>query len=148
MSSLLLSLKGHRLFNKTLLPPELHVYDDLLEYRKRYILFLKEMTISYNQITQVTLNKGLFFSSLEIVTNGTDNIEIYYLQKKQAARAKKIIDQKIYTSHAKHHDEASTIRASETKVEKSLSRLKELLVQGSISEREYKKRKESILNKF
>jgi len=149
MSNLLLHLSGSKLFNLTVFPPQLYIHDDLLIYRRQYFTYLKEVTISYNQISQITLNKGIFFANVEIVTTGTDDIKIRYLGKSIASRAKKIIDQKIYHSHAKHHESNEIGNSDATlNVERSLSRLKELLVHKSISEREYNKRKKELLSEL
>lgn len=146
MSTLLLHLHGNKLLNKTLLPPQLFIYDELIIFRKRYILSQKEVTISYNQISQITMNRGIFFASLDIMTSGTDDVVIRFLNKHLAAKAKKIIDQKIYYSHAKHHDDAEKSKATPTHVEKSLTRLKELLHQGTITDREYKEKRKKVLS--
>lgn len=146
MSNLLLHLSGNKTLNRTVFPPNLYIYDDLLLYKKRKLLSIKEITISYNQISQVTLNKGIFFASLEIVTTGTDDLVIKYISKKDAVHAKKIIDQKIYHSHAKHHEESYEQKAAPIKVEKSIARLQELLQRGNINQSEFEKRKKELLN--
>jgi hypothetical protein len=143
-----LHLQGSMMYNQTIFPPQLYVYDDLLLYKKRHIFWVREVTISYNQIAQVTLNKGILFSSLQIMTTGTDDIILKYLQNTDANKAKKIIDQKIFYSHAKHHDEASTIKATPTHIEKSLERLKELVARGSMSKREYETRRKELLKRI
>ena len=54
---------------------------------------------------------------------------------------KKIIDQKIYRSHAKHHEDFKDKNASQENLEKSVARFHELFVQGHISKKEYNKKK-------
>ncbi len=146
MSTLLLHLSGNKTFNRTVFPPHLYVYDDLLLYKKRRLFSLKEITISYNQISQITLNRGIFFARLDIVTTGTEDIFIKFVSKKAASQAKKIIDQKIYRSHAKHHEDFKDKKASQENLEKSIARLHELFVQGHISKKEYNKKKNTLLN--
>ena len=149
MSILLLHLVGNRILNRTIFPPNLYIHDDLLIYKKRTLISSKEITISYNQISQITLQKGVFFATLEMITTGTDDILINFLPKGIAAKAKKIIDQKIYHSHAKHNNhqpnETSTSIAG---YEKALNRLKELLQKGQISEKEYNTKKLKYLNEI
>ena len=94
MATLLLQLSGNKTLNRTIFPAHLFIYDDLLIYKKRKLFSIKEITISYGQISQVTLNKGIFFASLEVVTTGTDDFLIRFVPKKIALQAKKIIDQK------------------------------------------------------
>lgn len=146
MSTLLLHLSGNKSFNRTIFPPQLYIYDDLLLYKKRKLFSSKEITISYNQISQITLNLGIFFARLDIVTTGTEDIFIKFVNKKVAAQAKKIIDQKIYRSHAKHHEDSKNINASQENLEKSIGRLHELFAQGHISEKEYNKKRNALLS--
>jgi hypothetical protein len=146
MSTLLLHLSGNKTFNRTIFPPQLYIYDDLLLYKKRKLFSSKEITISYNQISQITLSKGIFFARLDVVTTGTEDIFIKFVDKKTAAQAKKIIDQKIYRSHAKHHEDIKGKSSSELNMEKSLSRLYELFIQGHMSEKDYKKKKDALLS--
>ena len=145
MATLLLQLSGNKTLNRTIFPAHLFIYNDLLIYKKRKLFLIKEITISYGQISQVTLNKGIFFASLEVVTTGTDDFLIRFVPKKIALQAKKIIDQKIYQSHSKHHDEPSQEKSTPTKVEKSLTRLHELVQKGQISQKEYNLKKEQLI---
>jgi len=89
MSTLLLKLEGNRTFNGTIFPPALYIYDDLLIYRKRRWFRVKEITISYNQIAQVILDKGIVFASIELETPSTEFITIRYLGRNKATLAKK-----------------------------------------------------------
>jgi hypothetical protein len=146
MSTLLLHLSGNKSLNRTIFPSELYIYDDLILYKKRRLFSSKEVTISYNQISQVTLSKGIFFARLDVVTTGTEDMFVNFVNKKSAAQAKKIIDQKIYHSHAKHHDDVKGKRSPEAAIEKALSRLQELLQRGHISEKDYNKKRNALLN--
>ena len=145
MPTLLVRLKGSKLFNKTPFPPYLYVYDDLVIYRKRNLIHVWETTISYNQIANVALTKSPLFAKIEIITTGTDDIMVKYVSKKDAMYAKKIIDQKIFHSHAKHRPGEDTAAEEVRSYEKSLNRLWELLQRGRISRREYNKRKSKLL---
>lgn len=147
MSILLLELTGNPTCNRTVWPPHLSVYDDLLIYKKRSWFIVREITISYNQIARVTLTKGIFFATLEIETTGTDNIRIKFILKGKASQAKSIIDQKIYRSHAKHAPAPDKESGEVVSYEKSLSRLKELLNKERISQREFNKKKDELLKK-
>ena len=144
MSTLLVTLKGNRLFNRTLFSPRLYVHDDLLIYKKRKWFMVREMTISYNQVARLTLAKGIFFAHINIITTGADEMEIKFVSKKDAAQAKSIVDQKIYHAHAKHNI-AKGGGEDIGSFEKTMNRLKELLTKGKISEREYEKKKRGLL---
>lgn len=148
MSTLLLHISGSKLFNFTIFPPQLYIHDDLLLYKKLNILSSREITISYNQISQITLNLGILFASLDIVTTGTDDIAIKFLKKSAASKAKKIIDQKIYHSHAKHHEVDAEEKQSSTRIEKSIARLEELLAHGTINKREYEHKKNQLMKEL
>jgi len=132
-------------FNRTPWPPYLFVYDDLLIYKKRRFFVVREMTISYNQISQIILTRGIFFSHMDIVTTGDEHIVVRFLSKNLAKHAKSIIDQKIYHAHAKHQPNTTPVNNTANNFEKSLSRLKELLVKEVITEREFNKRRNELL---
>jgi len=148
MSILLLELRGHWTLNRTIWPPHLFIYDDLLTYRKRRWFIVKEITISYNQIAQATLHSGILFSHLEIVTTGTDDIIIRYISTKLGKKAKKILDQKLYHAHAKLHPEVELDQSKMNVYEKGLNRYKELLNRGKITKKEYERKKKDLLKKI
>lgn len=141
MSNLLLHLVGNMSLNRTIFPPHLYIYDDLLIYKKRYLLKSKEITISYNQISQVNLIKGVIFAELDVVTTGDESLVVRFITKTSASQAKKIIDQKIYHAHAKHRPEDTKILGEVKSFEKTISRLKELLNKGIISQKEFEKKR-------
>jgi hypothetical protein len=148
MSTLLLHLCGNMTFNRTIFPPQFLIYDDILIYKKRKLFGVREMTISYNQISQVTLYKNLFFGHLEINTAGTGDIIVRFLPKAMATKAKRIIDNKVYHSHAKHQGSTQSDTAQVQRYEKSVSRLKELKEKGQINEREFSKKKKEFLTQL
>lgn len=148
MSNLLLTLKGIKSLNRTIWPPYLHVYDDLLIYKKRKWFVLREVTISYNQIAGVEVSQGLLFASIEVITTGIENIKLRFISKKKAKYAKKIIDQKIYHSHAKHQTAPTGGSNTTNQYERGLNRLKEMLAKGMIDQKEFEKRKNEMLKKI
>jgi hypothetical protein len=150
MSILLLELAGHRELNHTPWPPRLYVYDDLLIYRKRRFFKVKEVTVSYSHIVRVDLLRGLLFASLEIVTSADENVLIKYVPKAEAVKAKKIIDQKIYSALAKHRTDEREIKdpSHPKNFENALMRLKELYAKGKISEKEFKQKRADLLRKL
>lgn len=145
MSTLLIELKGSPEFNRTIWPPHLFVYDDLLIYKKRSWFKVREITISYNQIARVTLTRGILFSGIELETTGADKIVVRFVSKGKSAYAKTIIDQKIYRSHAKHNVAPDKNESEVNSYEKSVQRLKELLNSGRISEKEFEQRRKELL---
>ena len=146
MSTLLIHLKGNKSFNRTIFPPRLYIYDDLLIYKKRYLFQTREITISYNQISQVNLIRGVLFAEVNIITTGDESLRVRYVSKSLATQAKRIIDQKIYHAHAKHRPEDTKASGEINSYEKSLARLKELLNKGMISNHEYEQKKRHLLD--
>ena len=145
MSNLLIELKGNNFINKTIFPHRLYFYDDILLYKKKHFLRSKEVTIAYSHIVQVDLDKGIFFSTLKIINTGVETIVLMGLNKKKAAMAKKLIDQKIYMEHAKHSPDHGNIDNDLLKYEKGINRLKELWIRGKITEKEYNSKKSTLL---
>lgn len=148
MGTLLLKLQGNRLFNLTFFAPFFFIFDDLMMYRRRNWLIVKEITLSYNQIARVDLTIGILFSHLDIITTARDDISIRFVNKKVAKKAKRIIDRKIHHAHTKHKFEEIKKHTDVHKYERTLSRLKELHRKGKISKKEYDKKKRELLKKF
>ena len=148
MSTLLIELKGSPELNRTIWPPRIFVYDDLIIYKKRNWYKLREITISYHQIARVTLTRGLFFSHLELETTGDDKIVVKYISKSKGKYAKTIIDQKIYKSHAKHASLPDKNEDEVSAYEKSVNRLNELLNTGRINKKEFESKRKELLKDF
>lgn len=145
MSTLLIELIGSREFNRTVWPPHVLVYDDLVIYKKRNWFKHREITISYNQIARVTLTRGIFFSHLELETTGADKIIVKFISRSKGKYAKTIIDQKIFRSHAKHATAPDRSEDEVLSYEKSINRLNELLITGRINQREFESKRKDLL---
>lgn len=150
MSNLLLKVKMNRIRAHTIFPQSLSIFEDVITFRKRKWFSVDEMTITYNHIAQSNLQQGVFFSTIEITTSGggSENPSIRCVLNKDAKKAQKIIEQKIYRAHATNHDKEEFKAEKETevlKMEKSLSRLKELLLKGKISEKEFEKKRKAAM---
>lgn len=146
MATLLHSIKSIRLYSREFHPTTLNIYDEYMVYIKRGLIRRNEATISYNHVSQVYLRKGFLTASIEIInTGGVENILISYLDKSQARKAKQIIDQKIYHSHAKVSNMPQTGHHQTPDFEKKLARLKELKLRGAISEREFEQKRKEML---
>jgi hypothetical protein len=146
--NLLLHLSGNLTLNRTLFPPHLYVYDDILVYKRRSFLKSKEITVAYSHITQVMLLKGIFFAGLDVITAGIEHINIRFVNKMLAEKAKKIIDQKIYTAHAKHKTPESEGKNPLGTLEKSIARYKELLEKGVITQKQFDQKTTEVLKGF
>jgi hypothetical protein len=131
--------------NRTMWPPFLYIYDDLLIYRKRNWFRVREATISYNQVSGVETTHGIFFAKIEIYSTGIENIIIKFVYKNEAKQAKRIIDQKIFHSHAKHQTTPAANIDSTKNYEHGVNRLKELLAKRMITEKEFEARRKDLL---
>lgn len=140
-------LHGNRELNHTPWPPYLYVYDDLLVYRKRKFFRLKEVTMAYSHIVRIDLERGLFFATLNIFTHAHEHITVKFIGKKDAIKAKKIIDQKIYSA-SKHKGEEEKVSSISLDYERSLGRLNELLNRGKLTKKEYSRKKADLLKKL
>lgn len=150
MATLLLKLSGSKTFNRTFFAPHLFVYNDMLLYRKRSFFKVNEITIAYSHIAEVNLLKGIFFARIEINTTAQKPIIIKYANKEQSVRAKKIIDQKIYSAHAKHkpENEPANVQNEVHGMEKSLNRLTELHNRGKINNKEHDSMRKKLLEQM
>ncbi len=145
-----MTLVGNKYVNHTMFKPHLYIYDDLMIYkRRRKLIYQDEITINYNHIVNVYVHKGLVFSKFEIVMAGAHKpVTIKGIWNKQARKAKNFMDKKIYQVHNKQElfDKPRAHSAKQIdNFEMSLNRLKELLNQGRISQKEYNKKKKDLL---
>lgn len=148
MSTLLLHVKGSRMYNFTLFRPHLYIYDNHLTYRKRHIFTHDEFSITYNHISQVDLVKFIYlYSHIEIVTTAPRYINVRWIPRKQAKKAKELIDHKVFLAHKRYHTQAHEKNIMIEDFELSMRRLNELLTTGRISKREFEKRKKDLLKK-
>ena len=146
MPNLLLVVRSMRAFTGEIHPTSLYIYDDYMVFVKRGIIRKREATISYNHVSQVYLIRGYFASTLEIInTGGVENIVIKFLPIKHAIKAKKIIDQKVFHTHHKISGKHQDLDQGVPDFEKRLARLKELKLKGTISGREFERRRKEML---
>ncbi len=146
MSNLLLKVKSLRIFTGEIHPTTLCIYDDYMVYIKRGIIRRNEATISYNHVSQVYLRKGYLTASLEVInTGGVENIEVKFLNKREAERAKRIIDQKVFQTHAKLGSKNTDLTKQVPDIERGLARLNELKNKNTITKGEFEKRKKEML---
>ena len=153
MPTLLVKLQGNRSFNRTLYPPRLYVYDNKLVYRKGHLIKVREFSIPYNQISQLNIINGIFFSEIVIWTTGVEFIKIRYVSKSKTKLAKKIIDQKMYDLHygdKNKREDPEMIHYTKmvNAYESGLSRLNELLNSHKITKKEFNKKRNALLKRL
>ncbi|MFZ5425101.1 MAG: hypothetical protein ACOZAO_04850 [Patescibacteria group bacterium] len=113
---------------------------------------MHEVTMTYNHITQVNIDTGIVFAHMELISSSSSaNIQIRYLFKKPALKAKAIIEKKIHLAHNKEHMSIFNNKNLGSKIaglEMSLDRLQELLHRGKINKKEYNKRRDKLVKKI
>ena len=149
MANLLCEIGTYRIRAHTIWKTRLYVYEDHVVYKKRFWFTTDEITVTYNHIAQANTQKGVFFTKLTLINSGgAENIEIKYVLNHQAIKAKKIIDQKIHqayiTSSPKGEFQHKKTEVIDT-FERGLGRLKELLARGSITQKEFEKKRKQML---
>ena len=135
-----------RIYTGELHPTALYIYDEYMVYVKRGIIKRNEATISYNHVSQVYFRKGYIASSIEVInTGGVENIIIPWVNTAEAQKAKKIIDQKVFHTHARVSGKEKSLGVGSPDFERRLARLKELVARGQMSKKEFDKRREEML---
>ncbi len=154
MATLLLKVQGNRSLNRTIFEPSLNIYDSKLVHRKRGLFKINETSIPYNHIAEVNVIQGIFFGEITIFTTSKKEINIRWVPKSKARKAKEIIDHKVYEFHHKkpNPSDISPITSLNTNsvnnYEKSIARLDELLGQNKITKHEYAQRRKELLKKI
>jgi len=144
MSKLLLKVKADALRSIELIPAILEIYDDKIIFRDKGLLSRKESTISYKQVSQVSINKGLIHSTLEVInTGGYKNIKLEHIGNKLALEAKELIENFVHIVHTSDFS-----LASNNDPLKKLEELKILLEKGFINEKEFNAKRKEILSRI
>ncbi|MEK7595331.1 MAG: PH domain-containing protein [Patescibacteria group bacterium] len=159
MPNLLHKVSSIRIFTGEIHPTTLYIHEEYMVYVKRGIIKRNEATISYNHVSQVYLRNGYFFSSIEVInTGGVENIEVKWLPKKEAEKAKRLIDHKVFHTHSNlKPNQIGSITSlvgnpnelrnknGSADFEKKVARLKELKLKGVISQREFEKQRKEMI---
>jgi hypothetical protein len=152
MSNLIYEILTNKVRAGTIFDTSLKIYEDFIVIRSRSWFTVNEYTITYKHIVRAHLITGIMFATLQIMdSSGNDNATINHVWIKEATKAKKIIDQKINLTHSTESAKAnaeSRVIANINNFEKSLLRLRELVTKGKISEKEYEKRRKSLLHEI
>ena len=144
MSKLLLKVKADALRSIELIPAILEIYDDKIIFRDKGLLSRKESTISYKQVSQVSINKGLIHSTLEVInTGGYKNIKLEHIGNKLDLEAKELIENFVHIVHTSDFS-----LASNNDPLKKLEELKILLEKGFINEKEFNAKRKEILSRI
>ncbi|MBI2414539.1 hypothetical protein HYV31_01690 [candidate division WWE3 bacterium] len=149
MSNLIYEIKTNKIRAGAIFDTILRIHEDFIVLWSRHWFTVNEYTITYKHIVRAHLIKRIFFSNLQIMdSTGNENAIIKHVWNSDAIKAKKLIDQKInlvHSSEMNRKELESRGVAEIDNLEKSLGRLKELVAKGRLSEKEYEKRKKTML---
>ena len=151
MTSFIYQVNTNLLRACTIFPKSLKIYTDYVIFRNRHWFSVEEITVATSNIIQVHLKKGILFSALMIMnSSGSDVAEIKHVWNPRAVKAKQILDQKLYQIHTAVFDRKEFENAPHEQLdnfEKTLSRLKELVQRGKITQKEFEQRRQGMLKK-
>ena len=138
-NKILMIIKGSKILSNTwkqeLQIKEDGVYGETLVVGKRV-----KMHLSYENIAQVNLRRGILSADIEIINKGgSGNLVVKALKKKEAETAKKLIDKKRTEIQSNNSSQNSNSVADEIK------KLAELKEQKIITEEEFQIKKKQIL---
>ncbi|MEX2437690.1 MAG: SHOCT domain-containing protein [Candidatus Babeliales bacterium] len=134
-----MTIKGSKLLSNTW-KQELQILEDevcgeVLRVGKR-----NKMHLSYENIAQVNISRGVLTADIEIINKGgSGNLIIKSVNKSEAEKAKALIDQKKLNVRSEAQSQPTTSSADEIK------KFAELRDQKIISEEEFENKKKSIL---
>ena len=139
----LLTLRQSRLYHdeSSLRPKTLRVYRDRVECAKPGLISRgSTITVPYEQIAQVTVQRGVAWSALEIKTSGGSGFVVNGLPRAEADAAKAEIDGRVAAVHGR----APTVRGGEQGFGHELERLVRLREEGLLSEWEFLEAKTAL----
>lgn len=151
MPNLILKVQGNKYVNHSFFRPFLYVYDDKVVYTKRHhVVKVDEITMAFEHIARINIHRGLLFSRIEIMTSGGEgHVTIKGVWNKTAKKAKKLIEQKVFSSHNKPQTtHATNVQGDIHNFEKSLTRLRELLHRGKITQKEFDKKRNDLVKEL
>jgi hypothetical protein len=122
-------------------PKTLRVYRDRVECTKPGLISRgTTITIPYEQVAQVTVQRGLAWSALEIKTSGGSGFVVNGLPRADADAAKAEIDGRVAAVHGR----TAPVRRIEQGFGHELERLARLREEGLLSEWEFLEAKSAL----
>ncbi len=139
MGKLLMIVKGSKLLTNTwkqeIQISENEVYGEVLRVGKRV-----KMHLPYESIAQVNITRGVLTADIEIINKGgAGNLLIKAVNKKEADKAKELIDERIIIAR---NESKSQVAISPTDEIKKLAELRD---QGIVTDEEFEIKKKSFL---
>jgi hypothetical protein len=139
----LLTLRQSRLYHdeSSLRPKTLRVYRDRVECTRPGLISRgSTITVPYEQVAQVSVQRGVAWSALEIKTSGGSGFVVNGLPRAEADAAKAEIDARVAAVHGR----APSARAGDQGFGHELERLVRLREEGLLSEWEFLEAKAAL----
>jgi hypothetical protein len=137
-------LKATRATGNVMFPVELHVYEDRVEEHKPGVIRHRSMSITFRQMAQVSLRRGIPWAVLRVESTGGHVISVGGLSRSDADRAKAEIQARLGRA-IDDQPEASTPTPEPTTTAGELARLGDLKERGLLTEEEFAAAKKSLL---
>ncbi len=137
-------LKGGRMFS----PNVIRVWPDRIEeYEHHAVLKKGTQTISFHQVAQVKLGKGLRWADVSVESTGGHTITLKGLPKADGEQVKALIDKAV--NETRRADTAGAVAAApattQTSVADEIVKLVALRDSGAITEDEFQAHKDKLL---
>lgn len=105
----------------------------------------KKMTLPFDLIAQVNISRGLFSAEIEVINKGgSANLVIKGLNKNEAEEAKALIEK--YVKEASESTKEKHTPDSTASLADEIRKLNELKIEGILTDEEFQKKKEQLLN--
>ena len=139
----LMKLNGSKMLSNTW-KQELIVTDTGVEAEILIVGRRTKKTLPYERIAQVNLSNGILTTDIEVVnTGGADNVVVRAVNKKEAVKAKELIEQKMLEISTKRN---GTTVADD--IPAQIKKLSDLKQQGILTEVEFNSKKSELLAKM
>jgi hypothetical protein len=136
-------LKASRIADRAVFPNEIRIYEDRVEEHKPGVVRRKSQSITFKQVAQVSLKRGIPWATLTIESTGGHTINVTGLSRSEANEAKAAIEARL--GRAIDDQPVTTSATDPTTTAAELARLGELKQQGLLTEEEFAAAKKSLL---
>jgi hypothetical protein len=136
-------LKGGRIFT----PNVIRVWPDRIEEYEHHALRKKETrTISYQQVSEVSLSRGMVWSDISIESTGGKSLALSGVPKSDAEQVKRLLDDAVAAAKGGTSGSAvATVAASTPDLADQLRKLADLRDQGILTDEEFTVQKAKLL---
>lgn len=123
------------------------ISDDYIEFSKRnwHLISVDTNTIHFRNVIGLNINKHLISATIVINSNGMEEISIVGFGKRTADEIKKECELRISNTHNRSYG-GHNAAPSSTSIADEIHKLKQLLDQGIISQNEFEKMKQKLID--